>query len=180
MLIVSLLPAIGRRRALAASLAVLTLPFLHLAPTGAIDRPDEAKKVFCPVLGLPECKSCEHCPSGYCSLRPDKSNALAFEGGQLQFCCGKCKANFAKAPAKFTANAHHQLVATGQARQVKCPLCGKERGFVVPVTVGGVTVGFSSDECADAARKATPAERMEMLFGAQAFVRGFTVVAGKK
>jgi YHS domain-containing protein len=162
-----------------ASLTVLTLPLVLLAPSAATDAPEKVKNIFCPVVGLPE-KACERCPSGYCSLQPHATNALAFEGGKVMFCCGKCKANFAKSPEKFAANARHQLVATGQARQEKCPLCGGERGYVNSLTVGGVAVGFCSNECLARAAKAAPADRVAMLFGQQAFARGFTVVAEKK
>src|SRR5207237_1059742 len=130
-----------RTAAWCASLAVLSLPFLLLASTGAADPEEKAKNVFCPVVGLPECKTCK-CSSGYCSLKPHGSISLSFEGGKLQFCCGKCKETFEKTPSPFAASARHQLVATGQARQKKCPLCGGDLGFVVPVTVGGVSVGF--------------------------------------
>jgi len=170
----------GRRAATwCVSLAVLAVPFL-LAPSGATDPPAKAKSVFCPVVGTPEGKSCDHCPSGYCPLRPSAEMSLAFDGGKLQFCCGKCKAIFEKAPAKFAANAHHQLVATGQARQQKCPLCGGEMGDTPQVSIGGVSVGFCSTECHAKAVKASPTERMEMLFGEKAFAKGFTVVAGNK
>jgi len=162
------------------SLSVLALPFLLLAPSGATDPPAKTKSVFCPVVGTPECKSCERCPSCYCSRQPNAQFSLAFEGGEVQFCCGKCKAIFEKAPAKFAAHAHHQLVATGQARQQKCPLCGSEPVYIPPVNIGGVSVRFCSDSCHNKAVNATPAERMEMLFGEKAFARGFTVVAGSK
>jgi YHS domain-containing protein len=163
-----------------ASLSVLAVPFLLLTPSGATDPPAKTKSVFCPVVGTPECKSCERCPSGYCALQPDAQISLVFDGGKVQFCCGKCKAIFEKSPAKFAPNAHHQLAATGQARQQKCPLCGSEVGRIPPLSIGGVSVGFCTDECRNKAVKATPTERMEMLFGEKAFARGFTVVAVNK
>jgi YHS domain-containing protein len=179
---VPLFPTCRGRRATTwcVSLAVLGLPFLLLTPSGATDPAPKTKSVFCPVVGIPECKSCERCPSGYCGLRPDAQNSLAFEGGKLQFCCGKCKAIFEKSPARFAANAHHQLVATGQARQEKCPLCGSDYRYVPRLNVGGVMVAFCSHECRNKAVNATPSERMEMLFGEKAFARGFTVDTGNK
>jgi YHS domain-containing protein len=93
----------------------------------------------------------------------------------VQFCCGKCKEQFAKSPEKFVASAHHQLVATGQASQTKCPLCGGEPAKAHAVEVAGVTVHLCSAECRDKIAKATPAEQVELLFGKAGFGRGFTV-----
>jgi YHS domain-containing protein len=161
----------------AVCLAVLALPLL-LLPSGAADPPAEGQKIFCPVVGLPKCECCK-CPSGYCGLRPRAAHTLPFEGGSVQFCCGKCKAKFEKSPEKFVANAHHQLVATGQARQAKCPLCGGQPDKAQSLEVAGVTVHVCSAECRDKAVKAAPAEQVELLFGKAGFARGFTV-EGKK
>jgi YHS domain-containing protein len=161
-------------------LASLALPFLLLAPSGAADDPAEpSAKIFCPVVGLPECKSCK-CPNGYCSTTPKQSHTLSFEGGKLLFCCGQCKALFEKSPEKFAANARHQLVATGQARQQKCPLCGGEPKQEFTGKLAGVAIHFCSADCRDKLAKASEPEKLELLFGPQAFARGFVAVGIKK
>src|SRR5262249_39873153 len=53
-----------------------------------------------------------------------KSTTLDYKGAKLYFCCSGCPKEFQKSPAKFAANANHQLVATLQAKQTSCPLCG--------------------------------------------------------
>jgi YHS domain-containing protein len=170
---------LSRRRALvsAAILAALTLP-LALAPIRATD-PEEKAKVFCAVVGLPKSECCT-CPSGYCSLQPRATLATTFEGGKVLFCCGKCKALFEKSPEKFAANAHHQLVATGQARQVKCPLCGNDPKDAFASTVHGATVRFGSAECKAKADRLAQSDWLEAVLGQKAFSRGFVVDAGKK
>jgi YHS domain-containing protein len=162
----------------AAILAALTLP-LALAPIGANDPPEKSRAVFCPVAGLPKCEGCR-CPSGYCGLQPRAALSATFEGGKLLFCCGKCKAMFEKAPEKFAANAHHQLVATGQARQVKCPLCGDAPKEAYASTVSGATVRFGSAECKAKADRLAQNDWLEAVLGSKAFHRAFVVNAGKK
>ena len=54
-----------------------------------------------------------------------------------------------------------------------------ESKYIAHMNVGGVSVGFCSNECHNKSVAAAPAERMEMLFGEKAFARGF-VVSGSK
>jgi hypothetical protein len=167
---ITFLPGALLRRTAVLTAGALTLLVLPLV--GATDPPEKTKSVFCPVVGLPKCGKCE-CPSGYCPRNPLPGSTVAFEGGKVQFCCGKCKAIFMMGPEKFASAARHQLVATGQFHQVKCPRCGGELGSGPGVEIAGVTVLFCSDECRAAVAKAAPADQEEMVFGAKAFARGF-------
>jgi Zn-finger protein len=160
----------------AAALTVGAVVLLVLPVCGADNAPEQkAQSVFCPVVGLPQCEMCQ-CPLAYCARRPRERNTVAFAGGKVMFCCPKCKEMFEKSAAKFAANAHHQLVATGQFRQVKCARCGGELGQVPSLQIAGISVRFCSNACYEAAVKASHVERVEMIFGAKVFARGFVPV----
>jgi YHS domain-containing protein len=158
----------------AAGIFLLTLPVVHAEEPAAVPR-----KVFCPVVGLPECK-CMRCPSGYCPQKPTPQLTLDYKGGKVQFCCGKCRELFKQTPGKFAANANHQLAATGQAVQHKCPLCGGACDPSHAVDIGGVKVFFCSKECCMKVTDATPANRVGLVFNNQAFDRAFAVNCGQK
>lgn len=157
-----------------ASVAILSLSLLSMGPSGATDPAKREPRLYCPVTGLPKHETCE-CPSAYCSLQPNTTKTVMFEGGQVRFCCGKCKALFEKTPAKFAVAARHQLAATGQARQVKCPQCGGEPNKAHSRDVFGVTVLFCTAECQTAAAR----DDVEAIFNAKAFRRAFEVTAAK-
>ena len=75
------------------------------------DEKDEAidfKKVYCPVSGgkVKEASSLEH------------------DDCTVYFCCNNCPKAFKKNPDKYEAKTNHQLVATRQAKQIKCPKTG--------------------------------------------------------
>ena len=89
---------------------------------------DEKKKskldgIKCPISGKP--------------VKEDKT--VAYKKGKVYFCCGGCPSAFKKllkpkkgdsgkgsiARGTKLAKANHQLVATGQAKQAKCPIAGR-------------------------------------------------------
>src|SRR2546423_1256249 len=92
----------------------------------AADPPLKSKDAAfcCPVVGFPEAKDKCCCPGGYCPKKPSPRITVEHRGQRVQLCCSKCIKLFQKEPAKFAANANHQLAARGLARQVRCPLCG--------------------------------------------------------
>jgi YHS domain-containing protein len=88
---------------------------------------DEKKAdLKCPVSGKPALT--EH--------------AVDFNGGKVYFCCPNCPKTFEKDSAKFAEKANAQLVASGQAKQTKCPLTGRPLNAEQKVTVAGVEVQF--------------------------------------
>src|SRR5688572_30573270 len=54
----------------------------------------------------------------------DKEHSVKHNGGDVYFCCPNCPKAFEKDTAKFAAKANIQLIATGQAKQVKCVFTG--------------------------------------------------------
>lgn len=140
---------------------------------------DKKPAFFCPVAGLPETKACG-CVGGYCSLRPTKDLTALHKGATLQFCCARCVKMFKDDAAKFAVAANHQLVATNQAKQVKCPLTGEKVDASVILEVAAINVAFASEECKKKIADAKPAERANLVFGEQAFARGFVVTIAKR
>src|SRR5258708_4170404 len=81
---------------------------------------DKEFKATCPVSGKPALQ--------------DKT--VDYKGGKVYFCCGNCPGAFSKDVAKFATKANQQLAATGQAKEVKCPLSGAKLNPDTAVDVG--------------------------------------------
>ncbi|MBM3994815.1 MAG: hypothetical protein FJ303_11780 [Planctomycetes bacterium] len=159
------------------------LAFALCAQPGAVgetsDAPKEPAKVtyYCPVVGIPDATRCP-CSSGYyCSLQPKPGVTADYKGVKLQFCCGGCVKTFKENPAKFAVSANHQLIARKIATQQKCPLCGDKHDPGVTATIGGLKINLCSPECLKKFTDAKPADRVNLVFGDQAFARGFVVAA---
>ena len=113
------------------------------------------------MLGAAEKKIDCKCPV---SAPPAKeASAVAYKGANVYFCCNNCPKKFAADTAKFASKANAQLLQTGQAVQVACPLSGKACNPDKTTEVAGVTVAFCCDGCKGKAEKADDA--LAMLFG---------------
>jgi len=100
------------------------------------------------------------------SGQPAKADKTAdFNGGKVQFCCDKCPVAFANDKSgKFAGKANLQLFQTGQLKQVKCPLTGKDVNPEKMVEVGGKKVGLCCGGCLAKATKLTGDEQIDLLF----------------
>jgi YHS domain-containing protein len=98
-----------------------------------------------------------------------------YKGAKVFFCCMNCPKAFKADTAKFAAKANQQLVATGQATQVKCPLTGEDIDNSTQITFGGAKVAFCCDSCKGKAEKATGDEQVNLIFADKAFDKGFKV-----
>jgi hypothetical protein len=106
------------------------------------------------------------------------ANAVDYKGGKVFFCCMNCPKAFAADKAKFAARANHQLVATGQAKQEKCPFSGEAVDTATKITVNGANICFCCDMCKGKAQEST--EQIELLFNDKAFEKaGFKVAKAK-
>lgn len=102
--------------------------------------------------------------------------AVAYKGGKVYFCCGGCDKTFQENAAAYAAKANHQLVVTGQAKQIACPLAGEPVDSKVTAKVHGATVAFCCAHCKEAVEAAADDDaRVEMLFNDEAFAKGFKV-----
>ncbi len=131
------------------------------------DQNDKAKaalpKALCPVMHQPI----------------DKSVWIDYRGGKLYFCCQSCVKKFKAHEAKYAAGANLQLVVTGQAQQVACPITGKTIDPQHALKVGGVTVKFCCGVCEKKVAKAGAEEQIKMVFGT-GFNKGFAVKKNEK
>jgi len=121
-------------------------------------------KATCPVSGQP--------------AKQDKT--ADYKGGKAYFCCGNCPAAFAKDTAKFATKANHQLVATGQTTQAKCPLSGGPLNADKTVEVGGVKVTFCCEKCQGKVAEAKGDAQAELVFSDAAFGKAFEVKKAAK
>ena len=117
------------------------------------------EKAKCPVSGK-ECK---------------EDTGVDYKGAKVYFCCNNCPKAFAKDTAKYAAKANMQLVATGQAKEVKCPFTGKELNTATAIKVDGTDVCFCCNNCKGKASKLTGDEQIDAIFGDKAFEKGFEV-----
>ena len=114
-----------------------------------------------------------------CPIAGGAANAetsVDYKGGKVYFCCGGCDKTFKENTAAYAAKANHQLVVTGQAKQIACPLAGEPIDAKVTAKVDGATVAFCCAHCRESVEAlADDAARIEMLFNDAAFAKGFKV-----
>ncbi|MDP6442974.1 MAG: hypothetical protein QGG36_16455 [Pirellulaceae bacterium] len=103
--------------------------------------------------------------------------SVAFKNGKVFFCCDGCAGKFTKAKDKFTTRGNHQLVATGQYKQGKCPLTGRPLNDKQTVKVGTVEVKLCCGRCKAKVAEATGAKQAELVFSDAAFKKGAFAVA---
>jgi len=129
------------RTTLGIAAALLAVPLLAAVKTPA--------DVACPVSGNPA----------------KAAMAVEFDGGEVYFCCGKCKAAFEGGPAGFAAKAHQQMVATGELVQTGCPFSGKKVNPATMIEIGDAEVGFCCNICKGKAEKASGDDQVDLVFG---------------
>lgn len=135
---------------------VAGLSLLIAAPyAGAGDKLGE--NVKCPISG-----------------KPAKAKATAkYHGKDVYFCCKNCVKAFRANPDKFATKANAQLVQTGQAVQVACPLSGKKCKAGTEVEVDGVKVAFCCNHCQEKVAKADADGKRKLVFAN--LEKGFTL-----
>ena len=108
--------------------------------------------------------------------KPAKAGTeVDYKGGKVFFCCMNCPKAFAKDTAKFAEKANIQLVVTKQAKQVKCPMTGKDVNPEVKVKVAGVDVNFCCEGCQGKVSEAKGAEQVTLIFADKPFDKAFKV-----
>jgi YHS domain-containing protein len=151
-----------KTRMLLASFVAVAVAF-----TAAVSAEDEAKKldgIKCPVSGQ----------------KVKEASAVDYKGGKVYFCCDNCPKGFAANTAKFATKANQQLVATGQAKQVKCPFTGGKINAETETDIAGTKVSFCCKMCKGKAEKATGDAQLTAVFGDAAFAKGFEVPKAEK
>ena len=122
----------------------------------------EAKKCVCPVAGK-------------VMTIQEAGGTAEYKDATVYFCCGGCKAKFEANQKKFAIKANKQLVATGQYKQVKCPIAGRPVSEEQSVEVSKVKVGFCCPGCKSKVAKAEGDKQLELVFDDKAFEKGFAI-----
>ena len=113
------------------------------------------------------------CP--VCDQAASAEHAADWKGGQVYLACPKCAARFRGAPKEYAVKANSQLVATGQAKQVACPITGRELNSDRQVNVGGVDISFCCVGCQGRVARAKGDVQRYLVFSENAFAKGFAV-----
>ena len=101
------------------------------------------------------------------------TSSADYKGGKVYFCCDDCKGKFTAEPKKYATAANAQLVATKQAKQVKCPITGKDVKEGVTVKVAGVEIGLCCPGCQKKITDMAEKDQLEAAFGEKAFEKSF-------
>ena len=108
---------------------------------------------------------------------------LAYKGGKVFFCCGNCPKAFTKKLASkdklVAAKGNLQLIATGQAKQAKCPFSGGPAKDGTEVEVSGASIKFCCNNCQGTAKKLKGEAQLLKLFSDEAFKKAAFKVAKK-
>jgi len=107
------------------------------------------------------------------------AKTVSYKDANVYVCCDACKAKMEKDSTAFATKANHQLVVTKQFRQAKCPLSGGAIDKEQKTKVSGVMVKFCCDKCKTKAEAAKGDEQVAMIFGTEAFDKGFKAVKKK-
>jgi hypothetical protein len=102
------------------------------------------------------------------------AKALDYKDGKIFFCCDNCPKAFAKKvkdDEKVAANGNRQLIATGQAKQAKCPFTGGPAKAETAIKVSGAEISFCCNNCKGKAEKLKGDEQLIALFGDKAYTK---------
>jgi len=118
----------------------------------------DLEKVKCPVSGK--------------AVKADAT--VDYKDAKVYMCCQNCPKAFAKDTKKFATKANMQLVQTKQAKQVACPITGKDVKDAV-AKVAGLEIGFCCNNCKGKVDKAGDSDKLALVFSDKAFKKGFKV-----
>jgi hypothetical protein len=124
---------------------------------GLTARAADEPALKCPVSGQPA----------------SKDHAVKYKEGQAYFCCDKCPKAFEENTKKFAAKANAQLVASGQYKEVKCPLTGNDLNPAATLKVADISVSFCCNDCKAKVAGAKEKKQVQLVFGDKAFGKGF-------
>jgi hypothetical protein len=114
------------------------------------------------------------CP--VCGKAASPAQHVAHNGAVVEFCSADCAKAFAAHADKFAAKANLQLVASGQFKEVKCPLEGYALNPKASVLVGGLSITFCCKGCRNVVSLAKGDEQIDLVFSDKAFKKGFEKV----
>jgi YHS domain-containing protein len=145
----SLLGELPMKTLLAACLA-----FVFLLPAAPAPEKIDLSKVKCLLAATNAAKE-------------DKSSE--WKDGNVYFCCDNCKKKFDGDKKAHASKANHQLIQTAQVEQRACPFSGGEINADQKVEFKGATVAFCCGNCKGKAEKMSDEDKLEKLFGEEAY-----------
>lgn len=106
---------------------------------------------------------------------------VKYKGGQVFFCCDNCpkafQAKIKEGDKLVAAKGNHQLVATKQVKQSKCPFSGGPAKDATAIKVAGASIAFCCENCQAKAKAMEGNDQIESLFGDAAYKKaGFKLV----
>ena len=114
-----------------------------------------------------------------CVVAPKAATAgksADYKEGKVYFCCGGCAGKFASNTKKYATKANHQLVATKQYEQEKCPFSGGKLNPETAITLAGTKVAFCCNNCKGKAEgEKDEAKQLAMVFAEKPFAKAFKV-----
>ena len=140
------------------SLLFSALPVLLLGFVSVVCAADTDKGMICPVSGKKATKV-----------------SAEYHGGEVYFCCKNCLKAFQADSKKFSVKANEQLIKTGQASQEKCPISGGKMKQGTALDVDGIPVAFCCKNCRKKVDESTGDAKLALVFGDDAFKKGFAV-----
>ena len=127
-----------------------------------------------------EAKTCK-CPVSGEDVEVNNAEATSVHrDATLYLCCDECKGKFEADRKKYATKANMQIVSTGQARQVKCPISGHALDADQSIVVNAIEISFCCQDCKSEAAAAEGEKQLAMLFGDEAFAKAFVVVVDKE
>jgi hypothetical protein len=91
----------------------------------------------------------------------------------IAFSSHEALGEFRSHPRDHLPGAHRQLVETAQYRQRSCPQSGRRHSPLVTLAVDGIDLHFADPQSRDEFLRLQPDDRIERVFGEQAFARCF-------
>jgi len=107
-------------------------------------------------------------------LLAEKNNAKEeksseWKEGNVYFCCDNCKGKFEADKKAFASKANHQLISTAQVEQRACPFSGGDLNKDATVEFKGAKIAFCCKNCLGKAEKMSDEDKLEKLFGEEAY-----------
>ena len=112
-----------------------------------------------------------------CIVRGEPANlqhAAEYRQSNVYFCCPECVETFEADPAKYSTEANHQLVLTGQFVQTQCPITEQSESDGTTTEFMGVEIGLANQDAKDQFESvADIQQQIAMVFGELAFEKSF-------
>ena len=111
----------------------------------------------------------------------DVSKSADYKDGKVYFCCDGCAGKFAKGSESYAMKANHQLAATKQYVQKKCPFSGGDLDKTTAVKLAGTKVAFCCNNCKGKVEGTEGEEaKLALVYNDKAFDKAFALKKSKK